>query len=140
MPYLSQLLAEVSEILTTTQDDDGGRGPLVVLANVGDDVLVDLRAVLERRKSLMAILRGDGIDLVSGRPHLVTTLQAAQEFPATFTAAELAERLEMNPNSINERLQPLYTAGVLSRSADPKAKRGTRYRYRAPRSDLFRRL
>lgn len=134
MPFLTQLLAELSEILTSSQNDGG---PIVAAANVDDDVLLDLEAVLLRRRSPMAIIRADEVELLSASPQLVMTLKAAREFPATFTVNDLAKRLSTNPTAVNERLKPLLTAGVLSREADPEAQHGVRYKYRAPHPHLL---
>lgn len=134
IPYLSELLAAIAEILVQTRNI--GR-PVVAVANVGDDVVVELQAVLERRKATIAVLRGSGVELLSGAPHLEETLREAQALPATFTTNQLAERLAINVTSLNERLSTLVEAGVLARERDPSAKRGKRYLYRLPDAELL---
>lgn len=127
-PFLFEFLAGVRELLREKPEG----GPLVIVMNLDDDVLETLELVLERRKLPLAILRANRVELLQAAPHLEDTLREALELPPRFTVPQLAEKLSLQPTSINERLNPLVESGVLSRERDPSARRGKRYVYRAP--------
>ena len=128
MTFLSQLLGAVSDIMKTRQRG----GPLIMVMNVGGDVLIELQGVLERREATIAKLGPDGVELIAGAPHLQETLREAQAFSPHFTTTELAERLAIELSTLNERLKPLIQAGALARERDPNARQGRKYLYRAP--------
>jgi hypothetical protein len=135
IPYLSQLVSGLFEIVLEARD---ASRPVVAVANVDDDVIPELEAVLERRHAMIALLTSDGVELLSGAPHLEETLRAAQKLPSTFTTTQLAERLSINVTSANERLRSLVDSGVLARERDPHATRGKRFLYRMPDPELIR--
>ena len=103
----------------------------VLLANLNEDVADTIALVLERRDASLAALDEDKVEVLGGRPHLQETLAAAQAL-GTFTAAELAELLEQKLPNLHQRLAQLQAAGALTRSEDPKARRGRRLLFKTP--------
>jgi DNA-binding MarR family transcriptional regulator len=103
----------------------------VLLANLNEDVADTIALVLERREASLTTLEDDKLEVLGGRPHLQETLNAAQTL-GTFTAVELAERLEQKLPNLHQRLAQLQAAGTLTRSDDPDARRGRRLLFKTP--------
>jgi DNA-binding MarR family transcriptional regulator len=103
----------------------------VLLANLNADVADTMTLVLERREASLAVFDDEKLQMLGGRPHLEETLSAAWEL-GTFTAAELAERLQQKLPNLHQRLSQLQAAGVLTRSDDPDARRGRRLLFNTP--------
>ncbi len=104
----------------------------VLLANLNEDLLDTLELVVKRRDIVLTALGQDGtLETVGGSHQLEETLAAAEEL-GTFTAPELAERLELKLPNLHQRLKQLEAAGALSRSDDPSAERGRRLLFAAP--------
>lgn len=103
----------------------------VLLANLSEDVADTMELVLKRRDASLAVLEDGRLRIFGGRPHLEETLAAAQAL-GTFTAAELAERLEQKLPNLHQRLVQLQAAGVLTRSEDPEARHGRRLLFETP--------
>jgi MarR family/STAS-like domain of unknown function (DUF4325) len=103
----------------------------VLLANLNEDVADTMELVLKRREASLAVLDDEQLRIFGGRAHLQETLEAAQEL-GTFTAAELAERLQQKLPNLHQRLTQLQAAGVLTREEDPEARRGRRLIFEIP--------
>jgi hypothetical protein len=119
----SPLLDEIVCAARSTIADHPGR--FVVYTGLNDDVSDTLELVAERREVLLTVLRSDRLHVVGGRPYLEETLAAAQDL-RTFTAPELAERLELKLPNLHQRLVQLQAAGAVTRADDPSARRGRR--------------
>jgi DNA-binding transcriptional ArsR family regulator len=124
-PFLDELFAAVKSMLNR---NDGRT--TVVATNLDDDLLDSIELVLEKRGSPLAWQQEDVVHLLAGAPHLRDTLEAAAQTPE-FTAADLAERLKLQPTTVNQRLVALLDAGAVARVREP-SDRGVRYRYRTP--------
>lgn len=92
----------------------------VVLTHLNDDVQDTLALVLKRRDMTLTELKGGKLRLVGGREHLEQTLGVAQELE-TFTAASLAEQLELKLPNLHQRLGALQAAGAVVRVQTPGA-------------------
>jgi DNA-binding MarR family transcriptional regulator len=130
--FLDEICNEIDVALRRFRDD----GMLVVATAMVEDVTDSFIYVLERHRHSLAYFKGDDVDLLNASPHLVETLKAAVELGGEFTVPELAHRLDMNRNALNQRLANLLEAGAVARERDDKAERGVRYRYRAPTARL----
>lgn len=126
--FLDEICSEIDLGLRRHRDD----GMVVVATHMKPDVMESFRFILERHRHSLAYWTGKHIDLLNAPPHLVETLQAAIDLGGEFTVPELAERLELQPSTVNERLADLLEAGAVGRERDRRAERGRRYRYRTP--------
>lgn len=97
-------------------------GHYVVLAHLNEDVRDTLELVLARRDMVLTLLTDEQLRIVGGRQHLDETLAQAQEL-GTFTAGELADRLELKLPNLHQRLVQLQTAGAVTRVEVPGAPR-----------------
>ena len=131
-PFLQELVEAVYDAIQRQQD----RGRIVVAVNMNDDVLETLSFVLGRRKSAIPHRRGNEVELLEAAPHLVETLREAQQL-RSFTAPQLAERLQINDDAATHRLKKLLEIGAVARQRDPDATQGVRHVYRAATSDLL---
>jgi len=127
-PFLDELFAALKSFLARHE----GR-TTVVAVNLDDDLLDSIELVLEKRGFPLAWQQEDEVHLLAAAPHLRETLEAASA-SAEFTAADLAERLKLQPTTVNQRLVALLEAGAVARVRDP-SERGVRYRYRTARND-----
>ena len=112
----------------------------VLLANLNEDLLDTLDLVVERRDIILTKVRPDGkLETLGGTTQLDETLTAAEEL-GTFTAPQLAERLELKLPNLHQRLKQLEAAGAVTRADDPSARRGRRLVFAtppdAPKSEL----
>lgn len=126
--FLDEICSEIDLGLRRHRDD----GMVVVATHMRAEVVESFLYVLERHRHSLAYLTGDEIDLLNGPPHLVDTLRAAVELGGEFTVPELAERLDLQQSTVNERLADLLESGAVGRERDRKAQRGRRYRYHTP--------
>lgn len=108
----SPVLDEIACALRAAIKDNPGR--FVLLANLNEDVHDTFVLVLERREITLAMLKDDELQLVGGRQHLEDTLNGAQEL-GRFTAAQLADRLELKLPNLHQRLVQLQAAGAVTR-------------------------
>lgn len=109
----SPVLDEIACALRASITDHPGR--FAVLTHLNEDVRDTLELVLERRDMTLTALTGDALQLIGGRKHLEDTLAEAQEL-GTFTAGELAERLELKLPNLHQRLVQLQAAGAVVRA------------------------
>jgi DNA-binding transcriptional ArsR family regulator len=126
--FLDEICSEIDVGLRRHRDD----GVVVFATHMRDEVVESFLFVLERHRHSLAYLTGDDIDLLNGPPHLVDTLRAAVDLGGEFTVTELAERLDLQQSTVNERLADLLESGAVGRERDRQAERGRRYRYRTP--------
>lgn len=108
----SPVLDEIACALRAAITDNTGH--FVVLTNLNEDVRDTLLLVLERRDMSLATLEDDRLRLLGGRQHLEETLSSAQDL-GRFTAAQLAERLELKLPNLHQRLVQLQAAGAVAR-------------------------
>jgi DNA-binding MarR family transcriptional regulator len=124
-PFLDELILALRPL---TAGGDTGR--LLVVVGLNDDVRETLEIVLDRRKLVLTTAEDDRLDLLAGNDQLQRTLREAAAM-GTFTAPELAERLELKLPALHQRLKALTDVGALARSQDPTAERGIRHTYSA---------
>lgn len=128
----SPFLDEVARVLRSMIADKPER--FVLLANLNEDLMDTLELVLKRRDIVLTAVRDGKLETIGGTRQLDETLAAAQELK-TFTAPELAERLELKLPNLHQRLAQLQAAGALTRSDDPSARRGRRLLFQTPEID-----
>jgi DNA-binding transcriptional ArsR family regulator len=128
-PFIQELLGAIQFVGAR----QGGR--LVLATNMNEDVAETFVLVLERRKQTLAYRRGDTVELLNElAPHLAEILREAQRL-RRFTVTELAEQLDVKPNTLHGRLRPLLESGAIARERDADAQRGIRHRYRVVSTD-----
>jgi hypothetical protein len=130
-PFLMEVLDAVHAIIS--RDPDQGR--LVVVANLNDDLAETIGLVLERRKETLAYRRGNQVELLKSAPHLAQTLREAQSLKR-FTVNELAERLEIKPTAVHQRLQPLLASGAVARDLQGDEQDQRAHVFRAVNKDI----
>jgi len=108
----SPVLDEIACALRAAIADNPGR--FVVLTNLNEDVYDTLQLVVERRDMSLVLLKGHELQLIGGRRHLEETLRGAREL-GSFTAAQLADRLELKLPNLHQRLGRLQAAGAVTR-------------------------
>jgi DNA-binding MarR family transcriptional regulator len=108
----SPVLDEIARALRAAIADYPDR--FVVLANLNEDVHDTFQLVLQAREMSLTNVRDDTLELLGGRAHLEETLSQAQAL-GTFTAAELAERLQVKLPNLHHRLNELKAAGAVAR-------------------------
>jgi hypothetical protein len=128
----SPFLDEVACVLRSMIADNPER--FILLAHLNEDLMDTLELVLQRRDIVLTAVRDGKLGTVGGTRQLDETLAAAQELE-TFTAPELAERLELKLPNLHQRLAQLQAAGALTRSDDPSARRGRRLLFKTPEID-----
>jgi hypothetical protein len=114
----SPFLDELALMLRAWNTDHPER--FVVLTHLNEDVQDTLALVLDRREMTLAEVEKGTLRLIGGRAHLEETLKAAQEL-GVFTAAELAEQLELKLPNIHQRLVALEATGAVVRMRPPGA-------------------
>lgn len=107
-PFLDEFLRALQAELT------GRDGRLLVAAGANADVRESLQMVLEREGTALAELDSGQVKLLGGSRQLKQTLAEAQKL-GYFTAAELAERLEVKLPNLHARLKALTEAGAVAR-------------------------
>jgi hypothetical protein len=122
--FLVELIGAIRAILISTGDR------WLLLTGMNEDVRESVELVLDRLKMSLGNIQGEHIELLGGTKQLEGTLREAQQL-GTFTAPELAERLEMKLPALHQRLNQLLEAGLLTREDDPTATRGKRGKYTA---------
>jgi hypothetical protein len=130
-PFLQEVVGALQEIIR--RDPEAGR--IVMATNMNEDVRDTLAFVLARRKQALAFREGKRVELLEGKPKLAETLRQAQALKS-FTAPQLAKRLNIRPDAAQQRLRKLLEAGAVVREEDPDASRGIRHLYRSARADL----
>jgi len=123
--FLSEVVNALRGTLMSTDDR------WLLLTGMNEDVRESVELVLQRERMALGELEHDQIELLGGSSQLHETLREAQKM-GTFTAPDLAERLNLKLPALHQRLSQLLEAGVLSREDDPTATRGKRGRYTAP--------
>lgn len=100
-------------IIDRTSGTFADRG--VVIEAVNEDVRETFEAVLTRRKISAVCLGPTGHPEILGeREWLPATLDAAMEL-RSFSASELAEKLNLTPQAANNRLKALVASGAVVR-------------------------
>jgi hypothetical protein len=127
-PFLDELACTLRAMIADLPER------FVLLANLNADLMDTLELVVDRRDIVLTAVRNGELKTVGGTRQLDETLAAAEEL-GTFTAAELAERLELKLPNLHQRLAQLTAAGALTRSEDPSAKRGRRLLFKTPELD-----
>jgi len=130
-PFLQEIVDAAHGLVL--RDKDTGR--IVLFANMNEDVAETMRYVVAKRKLSLAYREGNRIDLLEAKPHLVQTLRTAQQL-RSFTAPQLAEKLDIENDTATQRLKKLLETGAVVREPDPEAKQGIRHLYRAATPDL----
>jgi hypothetical protein len=132
--FLDEICSEIDLGLRRHRDDN----MLVVATHMEPEVSESFLYVLERHRHSLAYITitDKDVDLLNASPHLRETLKAAIQLGGEFTAPELADRLDLKPSALNQRLAELVAAGALGRQRDLRAERGKRFRYRAPSAEL----
>jgi DNA-binding MarR family transcriptional regulator len=127
-PFLDELACVLRAMIADTPRR------FVLLANLNEDLADTLELVLQRRDIVLTVVRDGKLETVGGTRQLDETLAEADVL-GTFTAADLAERLELKLPNLHQRLAQLTAAGALVRSEDPSAKRGRRLLFQTPGLD-----
>lgn len=127
----SPVLDEIACALRAALTDHAGR--MVVLTHLNEDLYETLKLVLEHRDMALTTLDEERLRLIGGRKHLEETLAGAQEL-GTFTAAQLAERLEVKLPNLHARLKQLQAAGAVAR-LDPSSGSGSALRFAVATAD-----
>lgn len=125
----SPFLDEIACVLRSMIADNRDR--FVLLANLNEDLVDTLELVAERRNIVLTAVRDGKLKTIGGTKQLDETLAAAEEI-GTFTAPQLAERLELKLPNLHQRLGQLEAAGALTHSDDPSAQRGRRLLFKTP--------
>ncbi len=97
----------------------------IVLRSLTDDVHDTLMLVLGRRGMSLTLLDEDALHVLGDRGHLDETLRQAQEL-GTFTASQLADRLELKVPNLHQRLNQLRAAGAVFK-LEPDDRRSFRF-------------
>jgi len=108
----SPFLDEIARTLRAWNTDHPER--FVLLTGLNEDVADTLTLVLERLEMTLTEVRGHKLRLIGGREHLEHTLEKAQELKV-FTAAQLAEQLQLKLPNLHQRLVALQQAGAVVR-------------------------
>lgn len=130
-PFLQELVDAMQSIILRAPDS----GRIVLIAHMNEDVEETLGYVMGRKKRAVAYSRGDTIELIEAKPHLVETLREALTL-RSFTAPDLAKKLSIAHDTATQRLRRLLEAGAVVREQDPEAKQGIRHVYRVANSEL----
>jgi hypothetical protein len=133
-PFLDEFLQAVRSELSS-----GETSRLLVATGVNEDVRESLQMVLERRGGALASLNKGQIELLGGSSQLAETLREAQKL-GYFTAAKLAERLEVKLPNLHARLKALTESGAIAREdvAGERPRRGgTARSFRASDVDVL---
>lgn len=124
-PFLDEIVCAVRSTIVDHPDR------YVVSAGLNEDVLDTVQLVADRRGIALAVLQDEKLRLVGGKRHLEETLAAAQDL-SSFTAPQLAERLQLKLPNLHQRLAQLQEAGALTRAEDTTAERGRRLMFDTP--------
>jgi DNA-binding MarR family transcriptional regulator len=130
-PFLQELVDVVHGLVLR----DTGTGRIVVFANMNEDLAETMRYVVAKRKLSVAYREGNSIELLEAKPHLTETLRTAQRL-RSFTAPQLADKLNIENDTATQRLKKLLETGAVVREVDPEAKQGIRHLYRAATPEL----
>ncbi len=103
----------------------------VVLAHLNDDLRETMQLVLDARKMSLTAVSDHKLELLGGREHLDETLAEAQAL-GTFTAAELAQRLQLKLPNLHQRLSQLQAAGAVARVEAPAGRSGRATQFATP--------
>lgn len=122
-PVLDEIARAVRAVILDYPDR------FVVLAHLNEDVHETMLLVLQSRDMSLATIEGETLELLGGRAHLDETLAAAQSLEGTFTASELAKRLEVKLPNLHHRLKELQAAGAVARvaSVPGESRRATKF-------------
>ena len=124
-PFLDEVVCAMRSAIAD------GRQRYVLLAGLNEDVADTIQLVLKRRDAALVALEDEQLRILGGRSHLQETLEAAQDL-GSFTATELAGRLQQKLPNLHQRLNQLREAGALTREDDPEARRGRRLVFETP--------
>src|SRR6188474_1054314 len=123
--YLDEIVKRLGGLLR------GNEERVVVITAANEEVADSLELVLGKHNMAIAAMQDNQVRLLGGSAQLKKTLTAAQKL-GTFSAADLAEELELKLPNLHQRLKDLMESGALAREPDESAPRGKRHRYDAP--------
>jgi DNA-binding MarR family transcriptional regulator len=128
--FLDEICNEIDVGLRRHRDD----GTVVVATHMDSEVVESFEYVLKRHRHSLAytLMKSQEIELLNAPRHLVETLEAAIALGGEFTVPDLADKLELPTNTVNQRLNDLLESGAVGRERDHGAERGMRYRYYTP--------
>jgi hypothetical protein len=128
--FLDEVCNEIDVGLRRHRDD----GTVVVATHMDSEVVESFEFILKRHRHSLAytFTKSEDIGLLNAPPHLVETLEAALALGGEFTVPDLADKLELPTNTVNQRLTDLLESGAVGRERDHGAERGMRYRYHTP--------
>jgi hypothetical protein len=105
----------------------------LVLTNANDDVRETIDAVLHLRHLVaLSLAPGGAPHLLGGDATLNRTMRAAAELDDSFSVLDLAAKLELSPQAVNNRVRHLTKVGALERELINPAHGGREFRYRVP--------
>lgn len=131
-PFLQEVVDAVQAIIMAS----GKTGRIVLAVNMNEDVSETMAYVLARKKLTIAYRQGDQVELLQGSPQFAETLREAQRLKPFFTAPELADKLNINPDTAHHRLKKLLSTGAAVREQDSTARQGVRHVYRVATPEL----
>jgi DNA-binding MarR family transcriptional regulator len=133
-PFLQEVIDAIhGVVLQSLQSHNAGR--ILLAANMNEDLAETMSFVLNRRKQTLLYRVGKQLELLGETPHLAETLREAQALKS-FTAPELAQKLDIEPSTVNKRLEKLLEAGAVRRERDATARRGVRHVYHVASPEL----
>ena len=105
--------------------------PLVLLTGLNEDNLTTVSICLERRDLAAAVVVGQQPVLVGAPDYLAETYQQAVSL-GTFSALDLAGRLGLSAQNMNNRLKRLVDAAAIRRRRVSSGRGGKEFAYTAP--------
>ena len=130
-PFLQEVVDAAHSLVLR----DTNTGRIVLFAQMNEDVAETMRYVVAKRKLSLAYQEGGRVDLLEGTTHLLETLRTAQQL-RSFTAPQLAEKLNLKSDAATHRLKKLLETGAVVRENDPDARQGIRHLYRAATPEI----
>lgn len=105
--------------------------PLVLLAGLNEDNLATVSICMERRDLAAAVIIEHRAVLVGAPDYLTETYRQAVSL-GTFSALELADRLGISAQNMNNRLKRLVDAAAVCRRRIASSRGGKEFTYTAP--------
>lgn len=103
----------------------------IVLVNTSEDVRETIAAALRYRHLIALALSRDRAELLGADKNLDETMQAAFEL-GDFSVVDLAAKLDLTPQVVNNRLRHLLRSGALQRHRVNPPRGGREFRYQVP--------
>jgi hypothetical protein len=107
------------------------RSPAVVATGLNEENLTTLSICLERRELAAAAIVDDHPVLIGAPDYLVETYRHALSL-GTFSALDLAQRLDITPQNVNNRLKRLIDSAAIRRRRVVGGRGGKEFTYTAP--------